>query len=158
MPAALSDEERQRIIDLLPSGRSCRSIAKEVDHSPNTVARIAKAQGHEWGRDNLARAQEARLAYGAEWRADFAKRLSAKCDDLLADMDGTYLVYNFGGKDNDYNEHELSSPPTEAKLKSVQAIRLAVQSILDIDRHDSDDGLGLSAFDEWLATVRGRRG
>lgn len=148
----LPDDERQRIIDLLPSGRSCNAIGKETGHSASTVSRIARSVGHVFARANLARAQESRLAYGAEWRADFAKRLSAKCDDLLGDMDGDYLVYNFGGKENDYNEHELSSPPTEAKLKSVQAIRLAVQSILDIDRHDNQGG-DTSAVVAWLAAM-----
>lgn len=152
----LPDDERQRIIDLLPSGRSARSIARETKHSTSTVSKIAHSVGHVFGRANLARAQEARLAYGAEWRADFAKRLSTKCDDLLGDMDGDYLVFNFGGKDNDYNEHTLNSPPTEAKLKSVQAIRLAVQSILDIDRHDSAVG-GLTDVQEYLLLQKGER-
>jgi transposase-like protein len=153
----LSDDERQRIIELLPSGRSCRSIAHEVEHSPTTVARIAHEVGHVFGRANIVRAQEARLAYGAEWRADFAKRLSAKCDALLGNMEGEYLVFNFGGRDNDYREHVLDSPPTEAKLKLMQAIRLASQTVLDIDRHDSDGGMGLPAVDEWLQTVRGTK-
>lgn len=154
----LSDDERQRIIDLLPSGRSCRSIAKETGHSWSTVGLIAKAEGHTFGRANLARAREAQQAYGAEWRADFAKRLSAKCDDLLGDMDGKYLVFNFGGRDNDYCEHTLAAPPTEAKERLVKSIRLAVQTVLDIDRHDSDGGMGLAALDEWLEMVRGKQG
>jgi len=153
----LTDDERQAIVDLLPSGRSCRSIAQEVGHSTSTVATLARSSGHVFGRANLARAREAQSAYGAEWRADFAKRLSAKCDDLLGDMDGAYLVYSFGGKDNEYNEHQLDSPTTEAKERLVKSIRLAVQTILDIARHDSDGGMGLPAVDEWLATVRGTK-
>ena len=148
----LPDDERQRIIDLLPGGRSARSIARETGHSTSTISSIAKSVGHEFGRANLARAQEARQAYGAEWRADFAKRLSAKCDDLLGDMDGAYLVYNFGGKENDYNEHTLAAPPTEAKERLVKSIRLAMQTILDIDRHDNQGG-DTSAVEEWLKAM-----
>jgi hypothetical protein len=154
MPPRISDEERQRIVDLLPSGRSARSIAKETGRSANTVSRIAKAEGHVWGRVNLARAQDARLAYGAEWRADFAKRLAAKCDGLLDSMEGSYLVYNFGGRDNVYTEHTLDAPPTDAKAQLVKSIRLAIQTVLDIDRHDRTDD-DMAVVDEWLKALRG---
>jgi len=153
----LTDDERQRIIDLLPSGRSCNAIGKETGHSSSTVSRIARAEGHVFAQANLARAHEAHESYGAEWRADFAKRLSAKCDSLLGDMDGAYLVYSFGGKDNVYNDQTLESPPTEAKERLMKSIRLGLQSILDIARHDSDGGMGLPAVDEWLQTVRGTK-
>lgn len=152
----LSDDERQRIIDLLPSGRSCRSIARETGHSPNTVARIAKREGHAWGRVNIARAQEARLAYGAEWRADFAKRLSAKCDELLKDMDSACLVYSFGGRDNVYAEETLARPPHADRLKLMQAVRMAAQTILEIDRHDSAVGI-LTDVQEYLSVQKGER-
>lgn len=157
MPARLPDEERQRIVELFATGRSCNSIAKEFGRSTTTISTIAKEHGHVFGSPNLARAAEATKAYGAEWRADFAKRLSAECDAFLESLHGDYLVYNFGGKENEYNEHTLSEPPTEAKLKTAQAIRLSLQSIIDIARHDSDGGLGLPAVDEWLRTVRGEK-
>jgi len=149
----LSEEERQCIIDLLATGRSCRGIARETGHAHDTVGRIARAEGHVFGRTNLARAQEARRAYGAEWRADFAKRLSAKCDDLLSDMSGSYLVFNFGGRDNVYEEHTLDAPPTEAKERLVKSIRLAMQTILDIDHHDRGDD-AMAVVDEWTEALR----
>ncbi|MEN6426118.1 MAG: helix-turn-helix domain-containing protein [Phycisphaerales bacterium] len=157
MPARLPDDERQRIIDLLATGKSAYSIGKEVGHSQSTVCLIAKSIGHSFAKTNLAHAHEARAAYGAEWRADFASRLSAECDSFLESLHGEYLVYNFGGKENDYNEHTLDEPPTEAKERIVKSIRLAMQTVLDIARHDSDGGMGLPAVDEWLATVRGTK-
>jgi len=161
MPARLSDEERQHIIDLLSTGKGCNEIAKEVGRCSDTVSRIARAHGHVWpegaGNMKLARAHEMRKAYSAEWRADFAKRLAAKCDDLLKEMDAECIVYSFGGKENTYAEHVLKSPPHADRLKLTQAIRLNVQSILDIARHDTDGGMGLPAVDEWLATVRGTK-
>lgn len=139
----------------------CNQIAKEVGHSSDTVSRIARAQGHTWpegaGNTKLARAHEMRRAYSAEWRADFAARLSAECEDMLQSMHGPYLVFNFGGKENTYEEHTLSEPPTEAKERLVKSIRLGMQTVMDIARHDSDGGMGLPAVDEWLATVRGTK-
>jgi len=153
----LSDAERQKIIDLLPSGKSCRTIAKQTGCSRNTVSRIAQSVGHEWGRHNLARAQEAQKAYGAEWRAEFAKRLAERCEALLADFDGEYLVYNFGGRENTYSEHLLEAPPTEVKERTMKAIRLGLQTVLDIDRHDRPDD-SMAVVDEWLAALKGERG
>ncbi len=150
----LTHDECQLIIDLLPSGKSRNAIAKETGFSHDTVARLARSVGHRFGQQNLAHAREVAKAYGAEWRADFAKRLSAKCDDLLGDMDGEYLVFNFGGRDNDYCEHTLAAPPTEAKERLVKSIRLAVQTILDIDRHDSQ-GADTSAVEAWVEAMKG---
>ena len=159
MPARLPDEERQRIVDLLGTGKSCQRHRQ----GGRTAAqyRVRNRTGSTGSRfrqyKRLHARPEANSAYGAEWRADFAKRLSAECDSFLENLHGEYLVYNFGGKDNDYAEHTLDEPPTEAKLKTAQAIRLSLQSIMDILRHDSDGGLGLPAVDEWLETVRGTK-
>jgi len=152
----LSDDERQRIIDLLPSGRSRNAIAKETGFSHDTVGRIARSVGHRFGQQNLAHAREVAAAYGAEWRADFAKRLSAKCDDLLKDMDSECLVYSFGGRDNVYAEETLARPPHADRLKLMQAIRMAAQTILEIDRHDSAVGI-LTDVQEYLSVQKGER-
>lgn len=150
----LTDAERQQVIDLLKTGKSARSISRETGRPPSTISDIAKSVGHHFGQANLARAHEAQSAYSAEWRADFAKRLSAKCDDLLSEMSGPYLVYNFGGRDNVYTEHMLDAPPTEAKAQLVKSIRLAMQTILDIDRHDRSED-DMAVVDEWLKALRG---
>ena len=155
MPRAVSDVERQLVIDLLPSGRSCNSIAKEIGRSPHVVSKIAKSVGHDWACAPLARACAASKAYGSEWRADFGQRLAAKCDDLLKEMDSPCLVHSFGGKDNEYSEHLLDCPPIADKERLMKSMRLAIQTIMDIARHDSDGGMGMAAVDEWLKMVKG---
>src|SRR5512146_2047859 len=146
MPAPLPDATRQLVVDLLPTGKSCRQIAREAGVSPDTVSRIAKKEGHAFGRANIRRAQEARLAYGAEWRADFARKLAADLEAMRQQLSMRHLVFNFGGRDNTYEEHELSEPPTTAKRDLMNCITSGIRALLDIDRHDrrSDDE---SAFD-----------
>lgn len=146
----------RRIMRLAKQGKSCRHIAGIVGLSRTTVSNIARKEGHVWGAVNTKKAAEANRAYGAEWRAEFIKRLSAKCADLLGDMDGAYLVFNFGGKDNDYNEHTLDSPPTEAKERLMKSIRLGMQTVLDVDRRDNVAG-GLTDVQEYLLRQKGER-
>jgi hypothetical protein len=151
VPAPISDDKRQRIIQLCEAGNSARSIATDVNVSVSTVSNVAKSIGHRFGRSNLAHAQEARSAYSAERRAGIAARLTEETERLLDELHGEYLVFNFGGRDNTYEEHTLSEPPTEAKRALMQTIRDAMRTVLDIDRHDNKGDGNLSAVDEWLA-------
>lgn len=155
MPAKISDAERQAIVDLLPSGMSAAKIAKQVGRSIQTVSRIAQAEGHRWGDTNLAHAHEARSAYSAERRAEIAARFTEECDRLLDELHGEYLVFNFGGKDNTFEERTLVEPPTEAKRQLIQAAREAMRTVLDIDRHDNKGDTVGSAFDAFLERMMG---
>lgn len=154
MAAPLTDDERQRIVALLGEGKSARAIADEVGRSTDTVSRIARAIGHDFGRTNLARAQDARSAYCAERRALIAARMTEECELLLDQLHQPHLAYSFGGKDNTYEEHELSEPPVDAKRALIQSARECVRTVLEIDRHDNKSE-GTSAFEAFLATVFG---
>jgi hypothetical protein len=156
VPAPIGDDERQRIIELLPTGKTCGEIAREVGRSTNTVSRVAATVGHSWGHVNAARAHEATAAYGAERRAVTMQRFHERADELLARMEGRFLVFNFGGKENTYNEHELEQPPVEAIRAMMQSAREAMRTVLDIDRHDNRNDEGLAAVDEWLRGIVGR--
>lgn len=115
MAKPVTDDERNAIVDALHAGRSARDIATEHGRSTDTISRIAKSIGWDFGRPNLTRAREAKSAYSAERRASLAARFTEVAERLLDDLDGEYLVFNFGGKDNTYEEHMLDAPPIEAK-------------------------------------------
>jgi transposase len=151
----LTDDERQQIIDLCEQGRSCRDIAAQVGRSHDTVSRIAKEIGHRFGRTNLSRAQEARSAYSAEKRAELAARATERAQEVLERMSGPYLVFNFGGRDNTYEEHTLEEPPTEAVRAMAQTFRDLMRTVLDVDRHDNRNDEGLAAVDQWLRDIVG---
>lgn len=150
MAKPLSDAEREQIIDLLHAGESRNDIAARVGRSPGTITNIAREIGHRFGQTNLARAHEARRAYGAEARAATAARLHQEADLLLEQLHRPHLVFNIGGKDNVYTEHELSEPDVGAKLNLIRAAREALRTVLEIDKHDNrGDEVG-SDFDRWL--------
>lgn len=155
MAAKLTDDERQAIVDLIETGKSARDVAREAGRSVDTISRIARDIGWQFGRPNLVRAREARSAYAAERRASIASRITEEVELLLDQLHGEYLAFNFGGKDNTYEEHTLAEPPIEAKRAILQSVATAVRTVLDIDRHDNRADSGASAVDDWLRSIIG---
>lgn len=158
MAKKLTDDEKQRIVELLEQGKSRAQIAKETGRGVGSVDRVAKSIG--WKADQSIAAhtrvaREARSAFSAERRALIAARLTEEAELLLDELHGKYLVHNFGGKDNTYAEHELDQPPTEAKFTMVRAAGVAMKTVLEIDKHDTKTDEAGSEFDQWLATMKG---
>lgn len=140
MAKKISDKERQRIIDLLPTGKSCREIAREVGRSKDTVSRIAREVGHEFGRINAERAREAMKAYGKENRASLINQLHEKAVGMLKHFEGPHLVYSFGGRDNTYSQHVLAEPPVEVKQAAAKTIHILQKSIIETLKYDNPAG------------------
>jgi hypothetical protein len=133
----LTEKERQRIIELCKEGKSCCKIAKEVGRSKDSVSRIAKSIGHKFGQSNADNAHEARKWYCAESRALIAARLEEEANLLLDDLHKPHVAFNFGGKDNDYNDHHFDEPPTEAKFTIMRSVQAAVRTVSDIVKVDN---------------------
>lgn len=70
-----------------------------------------------------------------------AARLEDEANQLLDDLHKPYLAFNFGGKENDYNEHHFDEPPTESKFTIMRAVQAAVRTVTEIIKVDnaSDD-------------------
>lgn len=54
-----------------------------------------------------------------------AERLLAEAHSILDDLHKPYLVYNFGGRDNSYEEHTLDAPPMDVRLTAVRTAGIA---------------------------------
>ena len=61
----------------------------------------------------------------AETRLLLAQKMAVAAHDLLDSLDGEYLVYSFGGKDNTYEEHTLERPPVEVVRNAVTTAGIA---------------------------------
>lgn len=139
MAAPLTDDERTEIIGMIRAGRGCNDIAREVKRSTDTVSRIAASIGHEFGRQNLARAREAKAAYGAEVRADIASLAARRAHEILAAFDATQPVVVGNGE---YVEVRDLALDARAQKDRAQAAQLLTRTVLDIARVDerADEG------------------
>lgn len=155
MAARVTDDERTRIIELCQQGETCRNIARIVGRSSTTISTIARNAGHKFGQTNAARAREARSSYTAERRALQASRIADEIDRLLTDMRSPATAFNFGGSDNTYNEVVLPEPTNADKRALMQAVRDAMRTVLDIDRHDNKADQGASDVDRYLRDLIG---
>jgi len=104
---------------LFDQGLSCRQIAKQLDVGVATVARWAKAEGLAFDRAQTKAATEARQVDLAVARVRLAEKMLHRSEEMLDALDSPYLVYNFGGKDNTYEEHTLQRAPVEVRRNAV---------------------------------------
>lgn len=156
--ARLSDEVRAEIgAELLRGTRSLRAIARAFEVSPATVCGIAKKINAPETTERLhtKNATAAVVADNAARRAAIAKKLLDVAERAIEDMNAPAIIYNFGGKDNSYNERAVPRPPTgdQRNLATVAAIALDKHRMLD--GYDSDKATA-SAVDEWLGQMIGR--
>jgi IS30 family transposase len=153
MPKALTPEERQQIIDLLPTGASCRQIAKQVGRSYTTVSAIARDVGHEFGRLQSTRATEINQAYTSERRAQLRLKTLANIERLTEEMFSPTVAFNFGGRDNSYNEHRIPQPTYKDIRDIAQAIAAQYRVIEAIDKQDHTDTDG-SFIDQMIKQAK----
>lgn len=91
----------------------------------------------------------------AAQRAELSQRLLDEARRALDDMHRPAKIYNFGGKDNTYNERTVDEPPVgdRRQLATIAAITLDKHRMLD--GYDTDRAAA-SAVDDWLGHVLGR--
>jgi transposase-like protein len=110
---------------LYEDGHGCNAIARELGCSPSTVSKWAKENNLTFDRSQTALAVRAHVIDMAESRTLLAQKLLVIAHDLADSVDKPFLVFAFGGKDNEYNEHELVHAPVEAVRNIVTTAGIA---------------------------------
>lgn len=136
-----SPEMRAEAKRLYDEGFGCNAIAKQLDWSPATISKWAKDEGLQFDRSQTALAVRAHTIDLAEARLELARKMSVAANDLLDSLDGEYLVYNFGGKDNSYEEHTLDKPPVEVIRSSIVTAGIAFDKATKV-LEKTNDGIG----------------
>jgi hypothetical protein len=156
MAARLSAETIEQIRLLAAGGVARNQIARELGVSAATVTKHAPAGSFD--RSATAVAVKARQIDMAAMRAQLAADLLSDAARLREQVWQPALVYNFGGKDNTYEEHQLDEQPTDAKRTLIQAATTAVTAHLRLVDHDSDGGLdeARSVLDGFMDAVARR--
>lgn len=108
------EEKRAQVAKLVAEGVSRNQIAKDLGIGAATVSRIAKAEGLSFDRSMTRAAVEARSVDLADSRTKLAEKMLNTAHGLIDSLDEPFLVFNFGGRDNEYNEHRLDKPPVDA--------------------------------------------
>jgi predicted transcriptional regulator len=132
------DAERAR--DLHAGGLSCNAIAKELGCAPSTVSRWAKNAGLSFDRSKTSAAVKAHTIDLAAGRIRLAEKMLQASESMLDKIDEPYLVYNFGGKDNDYNSRVLDSAPVEVRRNVITTAGITFDKLTRIVEK-SDTGL-----------------
>lgn len=124
---------------------SRNEIARRLNRSPHTITKIAKELGLSFARGDspgLREATEARRADARARRAALAIKLLDDAERMRQQLFAPLLVYNFGGKDNTFNQHEIPEPGPRDKRDLMQAISLAIERSVRLDEYDSGANLG----------------
>ena len=138
MPAQIPDEKRAAILADIKTGEKGRNqIAREHGVSQSTVSLIAQDAGltSAFDRTTTKHATAAATADNKARRAAIASRLLTKASEFLDQIDAPHLVFNFGGKDNTYEERELDRPPT-ADMRNLMTC-----AAIALDKHGGDQGV-----------------
>lgn len=131
-----------RLAELHGQGKSLHSIAKTMDRAKGTLSRKAKEAGLIWDRAQVNAATEAKVRDAAGRRANLQLLLLDDVEKLRLELFAPYLAFNFGGKDNTYNEHHLDKPPVADQLKIMQAVGAGIDRHIKLAEHDAGTGTG----------------
>lgn len=138
---AVGDHDREQVQALHAEGLSRNEIARRIGRSGRTVSRIADDLGLDFERGERTKAAtEARKQDAKARRAQLALDLLDDAARLREQLWKPATVFNFGGRDNVYEEHELPRPPAADQLKIVQAATIAIGKSLDLDKYDTSSG------------------
>ncbi|WP_052720211.1 hypothetical protein [Actinoplanes rectilineatus] len=162
MPPRIPDDVRAAILDDIRSGvLGNRKIATKHGVSSGTVTNIARQAGvsDAFERTHTKKATEAAALDNKALRVKTARRFLNKANELLDQMDQPHLVFNFGGKDNTYEEHLLQRPPTGDLKNLLVSAATAIDKHLVLERHDvSDPATAGSLLSALLAGLQEKHG
>jgi len=154
--AAHSDETIAQIRDLATTGVGRNEIARRLGVSADAVTRYAPEGAFD--RSATMAAVRARQADMAERRARLADALLSDAERMREQIWQTATVFNFGGKDNDYNDHTFDEQPPDGKRTLMQAVSTAVAAHVRLVDHDGDGGIdeAKSVLDGFMDAVARR--
>lgn len=155
-PWTTDDDARLR--ELHAAETSLRAMAVELDRSKTAVARRLAHHGLSAAdRSQTMAATAAKVADAKARRAALELALLEDAARLRQQLFAPTKAFNFGGKDNTYNERELPQPTFTDQLKIMQATGAAIDRALRIAEHDTDAGVGqaVGMLDQIAAAIAG---
>lgn len=151
----ITDADRDRVRELHAQGLSRNAIAREIGRAASTVTKLADELRLDFDRTRTAEATRAKVLDAKDRRAQLALDLLADAERLRSQMWKPCKAFNFGGKDNDYNEVQLDEPTFRDKHEIARAVGALVDKHIRLTDVDTDEH-GLAAVDAWLRDITGQ--
>jgi hypothetical protein len=141
MANPVTDEDREQVKALHAQGLSRNAIGKQLGRSGRTISRIAVELGLSFERAGAtAAATKAKIADGQARRARLQVEALDAAQRLLGQMFAPTKVFNFGGKENDYNERRHDEPPFRDKRDIATALQALANTALKLAEYDKATG------------------
>lgn len=157
----VTDQDYEDVRRLHAAGLSRNAICKETGRSGRVVSRIAAELGLSFERSEATRAAtEAKKTDARTRRAALALALLDDAERLRRQLFSPMVAFNFGGKDNTYEEHQIPEPTPRDKRDLMQAIGTAIDRSVRLDEYDAGTGLpqALSLLERIATGLTGRHG
>lgn len=140
----LTDAEKQKIRQLHAEGAGRNEIARQLGRPFGTITLFCRSEGLTFDRRAaLTEATAIRLADLADLRAQLATDLTVDAVLLREQMWQPHTAFSFGGRDNEYNEHEFDQATPEAKRALMLTAGAAIDRSLKLappaDGNGADD-------------------
>lgn len=132
--------------ELYDDGFGCNAIAKKLEVAPSTVSRWAKENELRFDRSQTALAVRAHTVDLAEARLLLAQKMLQAGHDALDQLDEPFMVYNFGGSENTFNQQQLDRPTVDAQRQIMTTAGIAFDKatkVLDKSDPGLDAALGV---------------
>ena len=140
-PRPVTAKERAEILRRHAVGESRNDIAKAMKRSGQTISRIVAAEGLSFARgEQVIAATKARQVDLAALRAELAVDLTLDAIRLRQQLWEPATVFNFGGKENDYNEHHFDQPPAADKRALMATAGMAIDRSYKLAPPADDSG------------------
>ncbi|WP_037823054.1 helix-turn-helix domain-containing protein [Streptomyces sp. NRRL B-24720] len=136
----ITPEDLETIRRFHADGCGRNEIARRTGRSPRTISIYAAKLGLSFDRTATEEATRARMADLAEKRTILAEALTDDALRLSAQVWEPTVVFNFGGKDNDYNERSVDEPPAADKRQLMSAATNAAAQSLRLVPPSADSG------------------
>jgi hypothetical protein len=142
VPNRIPEETRDAVkADIREGVLSAAEIGKKHGVARSTVCLISKEITPPAGREWFDRAITKKATAVAHEdlkarRARIVEKILTRVEQALDQMDRPYLVYNFGGKDNTYNEKVLDAPPTQAMKDLMTIVGIGSQRAVELIKFD----------------------
>ena len=124
--------ETRKLKQLYDQGLTLGKTAKAMNRPTSTIANRAQMAGLAWRRPETAEMLQTHTERVRALRKELELGLLDDAKRLRSQLFAPTTLYNFGGRDNTYAEHDAEQPPHADQQKLVQAVQALTQSSIKI--------------------------